>query len=110
MIITVNYKDCKLEIDVLEYHDVKPDDLADNPDDYYGYTDIDFNIKSITSMAYDEDGNQIKEITIDYPQDVSVEDEDVFLDSLWNKYGIDVIIDFDELYRIVCSELANTLT
>lgn len=100
--ITVEYNDCKFDITVTDYFVQKPCWSADNPSDYYGYSEIDFTVNTITSIAYDEDGNALSEVTI--PYDLTDCTEREFLEKLWNDHGIDLEIDWDELSDVVETE------
>ena len=43
-------EDITILVRVDYYKEVKPNSNADNPDDYYGYTDVDYTVMKITKV------------------------------------------------------------
>lgn len=94
-IITVPYQNCEITIELHSFYQEPPNCNADNPYDFYGYTDIDFDIKSIKAMSYDEDGNSLNEVTVEYG---TCKNDKEWQDVLWNNHGIDTdLADLDDV-------------
>lgn len=43
-----------IEVEVTHYYVQKADKYADNPNDFYGYTDLDYEVSSITVYEFNE--------------------------------------------------------
>ena len=74
----------EVDVDITHFLLVEPDDRADNPDDYYGYNEIEFDIVDI--YRYDDSGDCIKVSSI----------PDSLDDPLREQVEILVLRDYDE--------------
>lgn len=97
--VTVDYYEYKITVNVTHYLRQSPDRYADSDMDYHGYGEIDYNIISVYGMSYDEDGNEGRVVTIERCTEEQTEEE--FIAGLFNNYGIDLLVDYEELSDLV---------
>lgn len=84
MIIESRVKGIPCQIDVLSFNSVSPDPWADNPADYYGFTECEYNILDrrgrpagwLERKMTDDDRDQVEMFINDYVARAADDDRD----------------------------------